>query len=379
MNNPSPPELNRIWDVVIVGAGVAGATLALQCSRQGMSVLLVEKRTFPRQKVCGGCLSLSAVNSFERLGLINSVNSLVPQAIDKLEISFEKKKTSIAIPKVLAIQRGELDRILVESACRQGAVFLDTCTAYRTWTSNDHRSVVIKYRMETFVVRGKIVVIATGLAGVLENERELRSSVSNESRIGYGTVVASSRQTEENAVRMIIGEDGYVGIVRCGPQHINIAACINRPSVRPKSTFTAVVDLLGNSNTYVENLAGERWVGTPCLSHSLKTLSWERIFVIGDAAEYSEPFTGQGIGWALTASMTLMPYITSHLQLSPANQWEVWSNCYKNLLNRQQRFSRALSFFLHRPFLTKMSLRATRQMPGLTELLLENAFRIRTE
>jgi flavin-dependent dehydrogenase len=47
----------RLWDVVVVGAGPAGAMAARELARRGAGVLLVDRAQFPRYKVCGGCLN----------------------------------------------------------------------------------------------------------------------------------------------------------------------------------------------------------------------------------------------------------------------------------------------------------------------------------
>ncbi len=56
-----PTDLGeRLWDVVVVGAGLAGAMVALELGRRGCEVLLLERQPFPRWKVCGACLNGAA-------------------------------------------------------------------------------------------------------------------------------------------------------------------------------------------------------------------------------------------------------------------------------------------------------------------------------
>lgn len=57
------------WDVIVVGAGPAGALAARQLATQQLKVLLVEKQAFPRWKVCGSCLNGHALKSLESAGL----------------------------------------------------------------------------------------------------------------------------------------------------------------------------------------------------------------------------------------------------------------------------------------------------------------------
>ena len=63
------------WDAIVIGAGPSGAMAARRLSLAGARVLLVEKKRFPRLKVCGACLSRAALEELDRAGL----RSLVEQ------------------------------------------------------------------------------------------------------------------------------------------------------------------------------------------------------------------------------------------------------------------------------------------------------------
>ena len=59
----------RLWDVVVVGAGPAGAMVALELGRRGCAVLLLERQSFPRWKVCGACMNGAAQGALAHAGL----------------------------------------------------------------------------------------------------------------------------------------------------------------------------------------------------------------------------------------------------------------------------------------------------------------------
>ncbi|MEM7623397.1 MAG: FAD-dependent oxidoreductase, partial [Planctomycetota bacterium] len=60
----------RDFEAVVIGAGPAGSVAAFVLARRGMRVLLVERRAFPRDKVCGGCLAPAGAATLEALGMI---------------------------------------------------------------------------------------------------------------------------------------------------------------------------------------------------------------------------------------------------------------------------------------------------------------------
>ncbi len=67
---------SRLWDVVVIGAGPAGAVSALLLAREGKKVLLVDKAVFPRSKVCGSCLSSKTLDYLNQAGLGDLPSSL---------------------------------------------------------------------------------------------------------------------------------------------------------------------------------------------------------------------------------------------------------------------------------------------------------------
>ena len=61
------------YDVCIIGASIAGSSLALRVGREGLKVALIDKAQFPRRKACGEGLSAIGRNCLEELGLISQV------------------------------------------------------------------------------------------------------------------------------------------------------------------------------------------------------------------------------------------------------------------------------------------------------------------
>ena len=64
-----PEAMAGTWDALVIGAGPGGAFAAREAARAGLATLLVERSTFPRVKVCGGCLNHTAVAVLRRAGL----------------------------------------------------------------------------------------------------------------------------------------------------------------------------------------------------------------------------------------------------------------------------------------------------------------------
>ena len=79
---PGTAEFTDTWDILIIGAGPAGAVAARQLALAGLDVLLVDRKAFPRRKVCGGCLNERALAGLARAGVLDAVRGLHGVALD---------------------------------------------------------------------------------------------------------------------------------------------------------------------------------------------------------------------------------------------------------------------------------------------------------
>ncbi len=102
---------------------------------------------------------------------------------------------------------------------------------------------------------------------------------------------------------MAVGKDGYVGLVRLRDGSLHLAAALRPgPCARPAGRASAASVLLAAAGfPAIDGLASARWQGTPDSTRRTRPLADARVFVLGDAAGYVEPFTGEGIAWALAS------------------------------------------------------------------------------
>ena len=125
---PAPePLLEQIatcWDVVVVGAGPAGALAAHGLASRGVRVLLVEQRHFPRWKVCGACLSPQALAVLEAAGLAELVAAEGGIHLQQLQLGIAGLVSPIALGGGRVLSRSRLDLGLLQAAKAAGATVL---------------------------------------------------------------------------------------------------------------------------------------------------------------------------------------------------------------------------------------------------------------
>ena len=159
------------FDVIVVGAGPAGAATAIRLARGGASVLLADRARFPRDKPCGGGLTGRAVRE-----LPVDVAPVVEDVVHTFDVRlayrkrFERRSEA---PLVLMTRRRRLDAFLAEQAEAAGAVFRDGVTVEGLTVGPDGVTV----RVGGTLVHGRVLVGADGVNGRIARDAGLAGGI----------------------------------------------------------------------------------------------------------------------------------------------------------------------------------------------------------
>ncbi len=318
----SPQITNTHWDVIVIGAGPAGALAAILSARGGLRVLLVEKKSFPRDKVCGGCVNGEALGVLERCGLIGRIAALRGKWIERFELRALGRELSVPLSGGVAVSRSKIDQALVADAVESGVRFLDQTQATVLESSTPDRELVreVELRSGTSdrrVVTGRVVVAADGLGHhSLERLPQFRSHVHPRSYVGLAArtgVTPVVGAPANGTISLALGRGGYVGLVRDETESIHLAAAVSPNLLRnSKGPADCVAQILRDARCPLEvDLSSLTWQGTGPLTQSTNRVADRRLFVVGDAVRYIEPFTGEGIAWALAGAERLAPLLSA--------------------------------------------------------------------
>lgn len=317
----------RHWDAVVIGAGPAGSAAAIRLARAGRRILLIDRATMPREKVCGCCLSSTALAELESLDAF-AAGDARPVPLDGVTLAAGGCAARLPLAGA-TLSRESLDSMLVARAIRAGADWLPQTTVGSITEAADRVRLAIRPASEAdtaLSLEADHVPIATGLADHVRidcteaassrpHERDSRRRIAAASRIGVGlSLEAAASDLPAGRLVMAVGRAGYAGIVRLEDGRIDIAAAIEPQAVaragRPQAAIAALLDeSLAGADVCLDSdaLQAAHVRATPALTHRTPLVAGSRgrLCRIGDAAGYVEPFTGEGMGWALVSGRLL--------------------------------------------------------------------------
>lgn len=356
----------RDWDVVVVGAGPAGALAARELALRGCEVLLVDKAAFPRSKVCGCCLNGQALAVLRDVGLGDLPADLGSAPLDYLLLAARSRCARLPLLGELALSRESFDTALAEAAVRAGAQFLPHTLASLGDGSTTARRVVLQQDDERVEVKARLVLAADGLGSRLLRQRP-RDVVASGARIGAGVLMNDGPACyRSGTIFMACGRGGYVGIVRLEDGRLDVACALDRSTVRDGGPGPAATSILAESGLApLPGLGAAAWRGTPPLTRQPARLADERLFLLGDAAGYVEPFTGEGIAWALASARAVVPLAVRGVCRWQADLADEWAEVHRRTVSRRQLTCRILAAVLRRPILVQVLIALLSRWPGL--------------
>jgi geranylgeranyl reductase family protein len=284
-----------MWDVVVVGAGPAGATAALAArrARPGASVLLLDRSGFPRDKVCGDGVAPHALDVLEALGVAGLVDDWAP--VRRLRLARGEADVERLMRRpARVVPRSVFDARLVDAAVAAGAEL-------RQHRVRSVASSPDGVRLDD-VLEARVVVAADGAHSVL------RRAVGGERTRRAGRRALAFRAyaptTDAGGGRQVIRfgqrrQPSYAWAFDRGDGWSNVGygEVLGRGDPPSRGAMTAALDHLlpGVSEGAVEwrahhlPLSAARW--------------WQpdgRVLLAGDAASLVNPMTGEGIFYAVT-------------------------------------------------------------------------------
>ena len=368
------------WDVIVIGAGPAGSVAAHRSAMSGLRTLIVDRKAFPRTKVCGACINGRALNVIRQAGLGEVVDSLdgVPLTQFCVRASPTREAQVPLPPTSLAVGRDELDSALVKAAIHEGAHFEPGTTAtVLNATDGVTRQVALSQHDRRLMARSSLVIVADGLSqSCLKELPEFQSTTTRATRVGVGGVVEAGNDNsyERGRIYMAVNRQGYVGVVRLKDDRFNVAAAVCPDVVKnSRSTSHLIGQMLESVGFPIPiELDNVRWGGTVGLTRTSNRVAGTRLLLVGDAGGYVEPFTGEGIAWAVTTGAAAASLGHRSMINWSSKTESMWTQNHASLVKRHQLWCRRLAGLLRYPAVVRSSLFLMNKFPQVVRPLVRH-------
>lgn len=314
--------MNR-WDAVVVGAGPAGSVAAMLLARRGARVLLLDRARFPRDKPCSEYLTPETTRVLERLGagILESVEANAPARLTGMKLVTPDGIEAVgrfrpgpgyAPPRsyAFALPRTTFDQVLVEAAVGAGVELrMESAVDDLLWESGSVGGVEAREtgNGKREAIRARVVIGADGLRSVVARRLGFRRS-GPPRRIAYSAHVADvAGVTDLGEMHIGPRDRGYVGMGPIGHGETTVALVVPASRAAPELTrpegFVRALDAFPKiRGRYRADRFTRPILATgPFAQWSRRSVA-DGVLLVGDAADFFDPFTGQGIYSALTGA-----------------------------------------------------------------------------
>ena len=348
-------------DVMVIGAGPAGSSVALRLARAGHSVMMLERSAFPRTKVCGDYLCRGALDALRALGLADVLGGAHPIRSVVMSGFGAQARFTLTGGGAASLPRAVLDDRLLASA----------------------RSAGVHVRRGAFIgVRGHRNAARVMYRNEHGHEREIESQVLvgadgawSSVALRTGMVRARSRPAGPWAVggeleglnageelSMYIGSGGYYARNPLGRDTVNTMLVAAYPQ-RGHAAEALVEDLTQGAFRFsAERL--RRIVAIGPLGYRTNRVAKGRVILTGDAAELLDPFTGQGVATALALSVPAAAAV--HDLLRGRHDWLVereYATHWRSIVGPRRALTRLVRMLVRNRWLRERAVKRLRRDP----------------
>jgi len=370
-------------DVIVVGAGLAGSSIAATLAVAGWDVLLIERDRFPRHKVCGEFLSPEAQGSLHALGLLDDVRDLAPVALTAARLTSRRGASlQVELPgSAWGLSRYTLDAALAHAAAQRGAQLRTEITVLNSTPVDGGYAVQLRGRHGEHdartTVHARAVVMACGRHSLSDLPPRTATGPNNAARRQHVGVKCHYENVPMPArVELFFFPGGYAGINPVEGGRANL--CLLASYAAFARAGRSVADMLATAAAWNPALA-ERLTGATPLSSTECAVApvdtqrpahpWDGAACLGDTATMIPPLCGDGMAMALRSSELCAPLADGYLrgELSLAQWADAYCTAWHAEFDRRLRVGRALQGMLGAPFLAEVLLRMGQLAPPLAD------------
>lgn len=367
-----------VYDVAIVGGGLAGLTLSIQLKRQGHSVILFEKEQYPFHKVCGEYISLESWDFLNDLGV--DLDAMNVPIITKLQVSsVNGKLLEQSLPLGgFGISRYRLDNTLVEIAKAEGVYVIENTKV------NDIEFIGDEFTIDTSLKQYQAKLVA-GSYGKRSNidikwKRPFTIAAKNKLNNYIGVKYHIKSDFPVDTIALHNFKNGYCGIVKIEDDNYNLCYLTTADNLqKSKGDIKAMEQTILSENPHLKKILTESKITFVApltisqISFDKKSQVENHILMVGDAAGMITPLCGNGMSMALHGSKIAANHIHDFLQnkITRAEMEKQYTLQWNNQFSNRLKMGRRIQRMFGSKQLTNFFIRLTKPFPALVNYLVK--------
>ena len=368
-------------DVLIVGAGPAGSATALFLARVGFDVTLLDRAVFPRDKPCGEYLTPGAVRLLrDELGVLPTLMLAGAVRLTRETVVPHRSRPFSGGTDALACPRVVTDRVLRDAAQAAGVHVVEGVSARRVLRNADR---VFGLDTDRGEYRARVTVGADGTHSLLARDMGVVRPVKRLQRLALVTHYAGGADADD-AVTMHLprdASDACCGVgPACGPdrtRNVNIVVPVSEAPHLAGRRQAYFEDRLQRSFPQVWEQVRESSQAGPlrsvgCFGHHTRRATDDGAVLVGDAATFINPFTGEGVFFALRGAQLAAEAIGQALDAGDVSRSRLrsYDAARRAELLPRYRLCDAVQRVVHSPALLGWASSRLRRSSALTDVLL---------
>jgi menaquinone-9 beta-reductase len=328
-------SINR-YDVVCVGGGLAGLSLSILLAKQGFSVAVLEKKTYPMHKVCGEYISLESWDFLVRLGLpLATWNLPIIKHLQMTALPNYSVETKLPLGG-FGISRYMLDEQLMQLATNNGVhIFQNTNVKSFSGSVNQF---IVETNDQTFYA--KLLVGSFGKIGV-GNFNNQKPTQENYVGIKYHL----QYDFPKNKIALHNFKGGYAGISAIEQNNYCLCYMVKASVLKQYDGISEMNEQLLSKNIFLKSIFNNAtflWDKPVTISNiyfGTKATTSHQVIYAGDSAGAIPPLAGNGMSIALRSASVLAPLIIDFLNdkidfKTLEQQYAyIWHNHFKSRIN----------------------------------------------
>ncbi len=366
-----------LYDVAIIGGGLAGLSLSIQLARQGQKVILLEKETYPFHKVCGEYISMESWPFLQSLGV--PLEDMQLPRIQKLMVTAPDGTVLNGVLPLggFGISRYRLDSMLKDIAVKAGVNVQENCKI----TDVNYRNELFELASVKGKFKSRVCCGSYGKRSNLDVKWKRRFTRDNSKKLNQYAGIKYHIETDFPADTIALHnfKNGYCGISRIEDGKYCLCYLTHTSNLKDNNqSIEKTEELVLSTNPHLKALFANsrklfsRPVSIAQVSFQQKTQVEDHVLLLGDAAGMITPLCGNGMSMALHASKIAAAHITQflHQKIDRHTMETGYTEEWKKQFSRRLLFGRVIQYFFGKNWMTNFFIRLMKMTPGLTSWLI---------